>query len=173
VAGSDTSFEPYRKKYASRGPNLANKRFDDELRQLTIAEGLNELAPPPCTAAKTGAPPSMAKEAESTKYLWVVAPSTVPFALELLANAKLQRGRLSHTNLTGGGRAHCGGEMWFTDVSIIVMNGGSGRYPPRSMDELDDVAKAFKAVGYKVAHMGWDEDTNTPARFLRGDPQWL
>jgi hypothetical protein len=173
LAGTDTSFEAYRKKYASRDPDLTNKRFADELRQLTTAEGLNELAPPPCAAAKTGNPPTGAKEAESTKYLWVVAPTSVPFALELLPDVGLQRGRLSHTNLTGGGRAHSGGEMWFTDASIIIMNGGSGRYPPRSADELDDVARAFKAVGYKVSHMGWDKETNRPVRYLRGDPQWL
>jgi hypothetical protein len=53
------------------------------------------------------------------------------------------------------------------------LNGGSGRYPPRSAEELDDVAKAFKAIGYKVAHMGWDAGTNAPARYLRGDPLWL
>jgi hypothetical protein len=148
-------------------------RFPDELRQLTTAEGLEELAPPPCATAKTGTAPRKAKQAESTKYLWVAAPTTVPFALELLPDVELQRGRLSHTNLTGGGQAHSGGEMWFTDEAIIIMNGGSGRYPPRSADELDDVAKAFKATGYKIAHMGWDSETNKPARYLRGDPQWL
>jgi hypothetical protein len=63
--------------------------------------------------------------------------------------------------------------MWFTDASIIIMNGGSGRYPLRSAEELDDVAKAFKSVGYKVAHMGWDKELNAAARYLRGDPQWL
>jgi hypothetical protein len=57
LAGMQASFEPYRKKHASRDPNLANKEFDDELRQLTSSEGLNELAPPPCAAAKTGTPP--------------------------------------------------------------------------------------------------------------------
>jgi hypothetical protein len=159
--------------YPSREPDLANKRFDDELRQLTTAEGLNELQLPPYGAANIGAAPRKAREAESTKYLWVVAQSNVPFALEMLPNVKFERGRLSHTNLTGGAPAHSGGEMWFTDPSIIIMNGGSGRYPPRSTDELDDVAKAFKAIGYKVAHMGWDTETSAPARYLRGDPQWL
>jgi hypothetical protein len=33
--------------------------------------------------------------------------------------------------------------------------------------------KAFKSVGYKVAHMGWDKELNAAARYLRGDPQWL
>jgi hypothetical protein len=173
LGGADASFEAYRQKHASRDPDLANMRFADELRQLTTAEGLNELASPPYAPAKTGNPPRRAREAESTKYLWVVAPTTVPFALESLPEVRLQRGRLSHTNLTGGGPAHSGGEMWFTEASIIVMNGGSGRYLPRSAEELEDVAKAFKAVGYKVAHMGWDNELQVPARYLRGDPRWL
>src|ERR1700730_8073499 len=126
LGGADASFEAYRQKHASRDPDLANMRFADELRQLTTAEGLNELASPPYAPAKTGNPPRRAREAESTKYLWVVAPTTVPFALESLPEVRLQRGRLSHTNLTGGGPAHSGGEMRLTEASIIVMNGGSG-----------------------------------------------
>jgi hypothetical protein len=152
---------------------LANQRFADELRQLTSAEGLNELESSPFAAAKTAAPPRKAGEGETTKYLWVVTPTNVPFALELLPEVQLQRGRLSHTNLTAGAQAYSGGEMWFTDPSIVVINGGSGRYPPRSVIELNDVAKAFKATGYKVAHMGWDREIDAPARYLRGDPQWL
>ena len=173
LSGANNSFAAYRTKYASRDPDLSNMRFADELRLLTPADGYEELSFPPCAAAKTGAAPRKEREAEVTKYLWVVAPTAVPFALELLPDVRFERGRLSHTNLTGGGPAHSGGEMWFTDHSIIIMNGGSGRYPPRSVDELDEVAKAFKSVGYKVAHMGWDNETSSPARYLRGDPQWL
>ena len=47
LGGADASFEAYRQKHASRDPDLANMRFADELRQLTTAEGLNELASPP------------------------------------------------------------------------------------------------------------------------------
>jgi hypothetical protein len=110
LGGADASFEAYRQKYASRDPDLANMRFPDEIRQLTTAEGLNELAPPPYAAAKIGNAPRQAREEESTKYLWVVTPTNVPFALESLPEVGLQRGRLSHTNLTGGGPAHSGGK---------------------------------------------------------------
>lgn len=173
LIGTEKTFESYRTKHPARAPNLANQKSADELRQITTAEGLHELAPPPCATAKVGTPPKQAREGVAAKYLWVVASTSVPFALEQLPNAQLDRGYLSHTNLTGGAQAHSGGEMWFTDPSIIIMNGGSGRYPARSADELDDVAKAFRATGYKVAHMGWDIELNAPARYLRGDPQWL
>lgn len=55
----------------------------------------------------------------------------------------------------------------------IVINGGSGRYRPRSPDELESAAKAFKESGYKVASMGWDTGVDAPARSLRGDLKWL
>ena len=69
LGGIDASFEAYRQKYASRDPDLANMTFADELRQLTTAEGLNELAPPPYAAAKTGNPPRRARAAEIYKIL--------------------------------------------------------------------------------------------------------
>ncbi len=62
--------------------------------------------------------------------------------------------------------------MWFVDSGTLVFNGASSRYQPRSPCELDSIALAFKACAYKVAHMGWDDDSGKPARILRGDPQW-
>jgi hypothetical protein len=105
--------------------------------------------------------------------LWVIGPEKIPHALEFLPDVAFHRGYLSHTNLTGGAPAHSGGELWFTTASSIVINGGSGRYPPRSPEELEAVAAAFKGVGFQVASMGWDEEINAPARYLRGTPNWL
>lgn len=171
MAATDESFRTYRKKFPARPPNTAAIRLADETRPLTEAEGLRELAAPPCTDVLLGSPKDPPNEAAATKYLWVVGQNRVPFALDL--SPGFERGRLSHTNLTGGADAHCGGEVWFSAPSTIIINGGSGRYPPRTPDELDEVARAFKATGYKVAHMGWDAETNTPARKFRGDLQWL
>jgi hypothetical protein len=147
--------------------------FEDELRQITLAEGFQSLTLAPNQAATIGVAPAKAKESEDTKYLWVIAADDVPLALERNNTAKLQRGYLSHTNLTGGADAHSGGELWFTGASVLILNGGSGRYPPRSEAELEQVALAFKAMGYKVANIGWDSETDTPARYLRGDPKWV
>jgi len=167
------AFSAYRTTYPARPADVSRVRFDDELRQLTEAEGLRNLDIPPCTNVVFGGPPSSDGEAAAEKYLWTVLPSSIPFALELLPGVPFQRGRLAHTNLTGAREAHSGGEMWFKDSESIFINGGSGRYGPRSPEELEAVAKAFKESGYKVASMGWDVGVNAPARSVRGDPKWL
>jgi hypothetical protein len=173
LAGSTQTFAAYRKRFPVRSPDLSRMKFEDELRQIALAEGLQSLTSAPNQAAKTGVAPTKARESEDTKYLWVIAAEDVPLALECNNTAKLQRGYLSHTNLTGGADAHSGGELWFTDASVLILNGGSGRYPPQSEAELEQAALAFKAMGYKVANMGWDDETDTPARYLRGDPKWI
>jgi hypothetical protein len=173
LAGSTQIFAAYRKKFLARPPDLSRMKFDDELRQITLAEGLQSVIAAPNEAAKTGTAPTKAGESEDTKYLWVISVEDVPLALERDNAAKLQRGYLSHTNLTGGADAHSGGELWFTDVSVLILNGGPGRYPPRTEAELEQAALAFKAMGYKVANMGWDSGTDSPLRYLRGDPKWI
>lgn len=172
LIATEHSFADYRRRFAARAPDLATKRDDDELRQISSSEGLEELASPP-SSALTGVPPRNQGASGTAKYLWAIAPGAVPFALEDLPGARLARGRLSHTNLTGGGLAHCAGEMWFTEPSRLIINGGSGRYPPRSEAELQGVARSFKSTGFEIAHMGWDVGVNRAARYLRGDPAWL
>jgi len=169
----DEAFANYRGTYPVRGPDRSRIASNDELRQLTPAEGLRELAPPPCADVITGSPPYAPRTQSREKYLWVIGPEKIPHALEFLPDVAFHRGYLSHTNLTGGAPAHSGGELWFTTASSIVINGGSGRYPPRSPEELEAVAAAFKGVGFQVASMGWDEEINAPARYLRGTPNWL
>jgi hypothetical protein len=173
LAHTGTTFASYRHAYQVRPPTPGSIKFEDECRELTTEEGLKELEEPPCTGVVFGTPPEAFGESTAEKYLWVVTSERVPFAQEIAQAYGFERGRLSHTNLTGGLDAHCGGEAWFTNESSIVMNGGSGRYPPRSPDELQAVALAIKATGYNVASMGWDTDVNAPARILRGTPQWL
>jgi hypothetical protein len=168
LAGSTQIFAAYRKKFSVRPPDLSRMKFEDELRQITLAEGLQSLTAAPNEGAKIGAAPTKARESEDTKYLWVISAEDVPLALERNNAVKLQRGYLSHTNLTGGADAHSGGELWFTDVSVLILNGGSGRYPPQTEAELEQAALAFKAMGYKVANMGWDSGTDSPVRYLRG-----
>src|SRR5262249_20746089 len=138
------AFAEYRQSYPPRDPDMSRVVSNDELRQLTGDEGLRELTPPPCEDVVCGQPPYVPNTRLEEKYLWVVSPEAVQYALELLPGVIFQRGRLSHTNLTGGHPAHSGGEIWFIDPSSVVVNGGSGRYPPRSPDELDAAAQAFK-----------------------------
>lgn len=63
-----------------------------------------------------------------------------------------------HTNLTGGGEAYLGGELWFFSVSRIYVSGGSGRYPPADARQLADAVLVFETLDYDVESLGWDVD---------------
>lgn len=175
-ADISNNFMLHRKRYPARPPDLRMLRNRDELNSIGPADGLFEFMPPPADGVVLGSasnPKTDRAESEKTKYLWVVAQEGVPAALECpKGGTRLSRGRLAHTNLTGGHDAHTGGELWFFDPESIILNGGSGRYGPRSPNELDSVARAFKAAGYKVASMGWDDEAG-PSRYLRGEPEWI
>jgi len=104
--------------------------------------------------------------------LWVIAVNKVPYILEKgHAGSSLSRGRAAHTNLTGGDAVHCAGELWFRDETSFWLSGGSSRFRPRSAEELEDVVRAFRQAGFKVASFGWDPEAG-PARFLRGEAVW-
>jgi hypothetical protein len=170
----NNAFAAYRGTYPAREPDLTTRSNDDELRLLSAEEGLRELTIAPIQSPILGIPPSLQSAAGTNKYLWVVAVSAVPIAMEQpQAGVTLSRGCLSHTNLTGGTTAHCGGELWFADDSSVIINGGSGRYPPREAAELQKIATSFKAAGYRTASMGWNDETNRSYRTLRGEPQWI
>ena len=171
---ASSAFDALREQFPVRDPAYRVQPHADELRLITPDEGLCFLVPAPVSGVKTGEPPRARGESADSKYLWVVRPELVPHALENGENrAVLKRGYLAHTNLTEGDPAHCGGEMWFSDTHTVVLNGGSGRYPPRSQAELDEVAQAFKACGFRVAHMVYDLGQGEWARSLRGEPEWL
>jgi len=168
------AFDNYRSVYPARPPDLARQRFADETRLLSSAEGVDDLSIAPIKLFERGVPPGMQVAESINKYLWVVAVNAVPIAIEQpRAGVTVGRGYLSHTNLTGGAAAHCGGELWFTDDSTVILNGGSSRYAPRTKAELDDIARSFKVAGYRAATMGWNDETAASFRSLRGDPQWL
>lgn len=173
MASVDQAFLTYRQNFPPRAPDRTRIRSDDELRQITVEEGLRTFTVAPALGVATGAPPISSDTPTPDKYHWVIEPGRLSYALEALPGVSLRRGRLAHTNLTGGADAHCGGEMWFVDPCAIVFNGGSGRYPARSAQELGAIAIAFKSCGYRVANMGWDMGIDDAARYLRGNPLWM
>ena len=164
-----SSIAAYRAKWPARAPNMSRQRFDDETKLVKSIEF--PLAP--ATGFVSGTPPQGRQPDENslnTKYLWVVSTDSVPCILENGdAGIRLKRKSVSHTNLTGGKDAHCGGEMWFKDDRSIWLCGGSSRYRPRSSEELEEIAEAVRMGGYDVVNMGWDEETNSPARFYRAE----
>ena len=158
------SFNAYRSNpgYPPRSPDLSNQRYADETDLISSTDGLGSISSAPASAIEPASPPG---GDPACKYLWVVTPSDVPIALENgPAAAKMQRKRLSHTNLTGGAQAHAGGELWFTAADVIVINGGSSRYKPRPPDEVEAVALALAGLGYTVGHLPYDPGVNRWAR---------
>lgn len=166
----------YRGRFPARLPIASRISHPDEIKELGHEAGVCKLVVAPAEAADLGHPPIRDRGENTNKHIWLVAPLDVRYALEVSETLPYigHRGRcLTHTNLSGGAKAHCGGELWFLDKASIVINGGSGRYPPRGEDELDAAAHLFLEYGYKTAHMGWEQEVNRPCRYLRGEPQWL
>ena len=173
AGGPPTKLDTFRGLYPLRGPREGTVRNEDELRQLTADEGLQEFdLPLGPKAAKSALPHA---EPRGNTYLWVIAKDNIPAALEAAEiGQRLQTGVIKHTNLTGGVAAHCGGEAWFLGDTSVIIGGSSGRYGPDRFDsqQLIDAAQVFKEQGYDVAVMGMDE-TGFPATLLVGEPQWL
>ena len=168
-------FREYRGDYPLRNPDLSGLVSSDETEMITIQEGLREFTLPP--SREVACCPDLTENPvrNESKYLWIVGANNVPFAIEVLeGRVRPSRGYLTHTNLTGGDPAHSGGELWFHDENSIIINGGSGRYPPRDEAELETIARSFKKAGYQVASMGWDTELGRPARYRRGSVvEWI
>jgi len=105
-------------------------------------------------------------------HLWAVTDVNVSYANENCPFGRsLESARLTHTNLTGGGEAYCGGEVLIVEEGMIVLNGKSGRYPVRSAEQMNAVAKAFSKAGYNVWSMGFDAETAMPLPFGATTPR--
>lgn len=149
-------------KYAPHPPRRQPIN-DDESRQLGTGDGVFHLTGAPATGQQ-----GQADEA-ATRHLWVFRapePTDLPYILEGAPKVRprLASGSAKHTNLTGGGSASCGGELWIdlADGSRLWVNGCSGRYGPTSREQLDDAAEVFRQLGFDVVNYGWDDDTQKP-----------
>lgn len=140
---------------------------EDELRQLTAADGVWKLSDAPAKNT-TGDVPS--RKGDTGCILWVITGSELPYVPERArVSPPLASGMAKHTNLTGGGSACCGGEMWFEtpNATRVYLNGCSGRYGPTSAQQLVDAVEVFEQMGYDVVSFGWDRETNRPRMVLR------
>ena len=109
------------------------------------------------------------------RMLWVVQADNVAWAPEHGEFGKtLESKAIKHTNLTGGAAAFSGGELLVLEDDLIIINGSSGRYGPKSATELNDVLTAFAQSGYAVWAMGYDTDAGLPLPFYEGAiPTWV
>ncbi len=153
-------------RFSPRAPDRAPAN-QGELRQLGPADGVKYLGPPPPDISERRVPK---RSGDPGCHLWVILPGHLPFILERAAvRPPLESGVAKHTNLTGGGVACSGGELWLdpADSELLYMNGCSGRYGARTAVELEDVVVVFRTFGYQVVSFGWDEGANRPARVMR------
>ena len=112
-----------------------------------------------------GFPPSSSAGDTTNRYLWVIDSQGIPYIIES-PNAAIGYKLPKHTNLTGGGDAYLGGEMWFSSTRSIYISGGSGRYPPLDGLQLEEATGVFNAFGYNVTSLGWDENAGRALRLL-------
>ena len=111
----------------------------------------------------TTSAPIVDDPAREKKYLWVIRERIVPFAKEISTG-----GIIKHSNLTGGGQAYCGGEVWFADRASIYLNGGSGRYPCEDNEQLlSEVKDFYMTLGYQVALPPFNEDSGQRPRVFK------
>ena len=166
-----STFENYRQEYDRRHPKKYDN--DDEIRLLDHTEGVEQFENAPLQIGPRHMIQSATDLDVGKKFLWIIRDCDLPFLREQADIAQeLESRRCTHTNLTGGDEAYCGGEVWFAAKNRLIINGGSGRYPPNDDEELATVVSSFKSAGYEVCSMGWDEGIDGPARVLKGDPQW-
>ena len=133
--------------------------------QLERAHGLRLLCPAPASDVQIGKPPTSRIDSNSSnRYIWVIDGQGIPYILEeptVVIKSSLPK----HTNLTGGGHACMGGEMWFACESSLYISGGSGRYPPMDSHQMSSAAKVFESLAYNVISLGWDQAAGTARRY--------
>lgn len=153
--------------HAYAPPRQGGMYPDAELMRVEAADGLRLLNQcPPDGDFTVGRPRQHSGEDAVACYLWVVDERGIPSISEAPVD-RIGAQNLHHTNLTGGGNASVGGELWFVARDEVYVSGGSGRYPPASEAHLDRAVGVFKAAGFRVKSLGWDQESGTAIRFLR------
>ena len=157
--------------FLGRYPPKAASRpaaYPSENLRLTLQHGLRMLNPAPAVDILLGAPPTSRLDSRH-RYLWVIDEQGIPYIIEKCLDA-LDTTLPKHTNLTGGGAASMGGELWFASDCSLYISGGSGRYPPANKKQLDAAVEVFESLEYVVTSLGWDEATGFARRYREGEP---
>lgn len=159
----------YFSMHGKQVPNLENKKNDDELFDYSSHDECQLMNTSDKLKVVQGETYKSKYDPSINKYLWVIKDNGVPIILESgPLGQTTARKHLSHTNLTGGLPAGCGGELWFSEGNKILLNGASSRYKARSPEELIDATKLFEICEYKVSSFGWDDDRAWPVKYPRG-----
>ncbi len=160
--GSTQELDDFRCRYTPGPPrSFSGPR---EMVRLQEKDGLRFLQFAPATGVSTGTPPRSLKDRSTNRYLWVIDKDGIPYIIE--SRVPVIDSKPKHTNLTGGGDAYLGGEVWFKSFSSLYVSGGSGRYPPRDVRQLEKAGQVFESFGYAVIPLGWDYGTGRAKRYL-------
>jgi len=131
---ASTHFDSYRiiPHFASRLPDLSRQEFDDETTDLCHDTQVTSVQVAPESAVHYSAADLEAADEtdeswltndKANLYLWLVLTDDVKICLENgVLGQSTERGRLSHTNLSGNAPAHCGGELWFRDAEALSLS---------------------------------------------------
>ena len=161
--------DEFRQIYDLREPDWPDTTTQHEGWLLDHLSGLRFLGFAPARDVNLGHPPNSRTETGYSRYLWVIDDNGLPFVKEV-KSARLNSNLPKHTNLTGGQPAYAGGELWFGTEDALFVSGGSRRYRPIDLAQLDEAVRVFRAFGYTVTSLGWDEDRDEPRRFLWVSP---
>jgi hypothetical protein len=82
------------------------------------------------------------------RYLWIINEDGLWLILEATPNPAAKRKMVCHTNITGGGKALQGGELWFGHDGKLYFNFRSGRYGGSEQNQFIAIATYFKYMGY-------------------------
>ena len=120
----------------------------------------------PVSDVEFGVPPRDTEDRGCNRYLWVIDTRGIPYLIERPMSV-LGRKLPKHTNLTGGGPAYIGGELWFAGTRSMFVSGGSGRFPPLGEDQLSAAVAVFSSFSYVVTSLGWDSAAGRAMRVLQ------
>ena len=154
--------DEFRRRYSLQRP----RRLPSPLEQcqLSEADGLRVLCHAPARAVSLGTPPYSRTDQGEHRYLWVIDVNGIPYIHEAPVQA-IRDNLPKHTNLTGGGEAYLGGELWFDSHTHLYVSGGSGRYPPINDGQLNCAVQVFRDFDYDATSLGWDEGTGSARRY--------
>ena len=174
MGATKTAFDRFRLNHPLKELNSALVTNPEQLLPMTEGNGALSWTDGNASNIMSEAdrvPPLVSEGRKQHAHLWVVMPDDVRHAPERCAFGRaLPTGMIKHSNLTAGMPAHCGGELLFEGNDTIIVNGDSGRYGPRTPEELQAVAMAFRYSGYRVWSMGWDTDAGRPMLFVGARP---
>ena len=165
VLETPSGLAEFKQRCEPRQPSIPSTAQMNESLQLDHLTGLRLLEYAPAKDVYRGSPPKSRRERGRHRYLSVIDDEGIPFIREIPIVA-LGIELPKHTNLTGGGPAYAGGELWFDTEESLFVSGGSGRCEPIDAEQLEGAAGVFESYGYAVSSLGWDSSRNKPRRFL-------